>query len=460
MNKKMIIAIVAVLGVVLAGTLGFTVVKGIVIKSDPINHLLYSASQNKYEAVDATMSGKLLIDETALSESMGYFSSDPVALSKFMSAMFNKVAFTGDVKWKMNLDSKDLYLKEAMSFNYGDKPLLKMGVSLYDEQLLAYSETFSDKTFILSKKDIFDMIYAESEVDLNALNMDKYIDVLNMEDDPLYKALMKDIKDYETILRDGLKSLKKVGKSDVVLSNGKTIKCDTLEMSLSMDEMTKLAIDVFNEAKADVELKALVKGKMIEVLNLMISSEDYILLKIDAAEITTAIEDIEANFDELWNGTFDEMIFAYQDAQYELSKTMSNASNYVIRFAIDSKYNIRKMDYATSIMGIGIEQSVVYNAFNEDVKIDEVLDPEKTVNIKQIAEDDVYASEVGMEMLDQGLTNIIEGEALTLIMDDLKTNAALLPEPENQSIMDMVNYFYENKASLKDMILGSMGLEY
>ncbi len=460
MNKKMIIAIVAVLGVVLAGTLGFTVVKGVMIKSDPINHLLYSASQNKYEAVDATMSGKLLIDETALSESMGYFSSDPVALSKFMSAMFNKVAFTGDVKWKMDLDSKELYLKEAMSLNYGDKPLLKMGVSLYDEQLLAYSETFSDKTFVMSKKDIFDMIYAESEVDLNALNMDKYIDILNMENDPLYKALMKDTKGYETILRDGLKSLKKVGKSDVVLSNGKTIKCDTLEMSLTMDEMTKLAIDVFNEAKADAELKALVKGKMIEVLNLMISSEDYILLKIDAAEITTAIEDIEANFDELWNGTFDEMIFAYQDAQYELSKTMSNASNYVIRFAIDSKYNIRKMDYATSVMGIGIEQSVVYNAFNEDVKIEEVLDPEKTVNIKQIAEDDVYASEVGMEMLDQGLTNIIEGEALTLIMDDLKTNAALLPEPENQSIMDMVNYFYENKASLKDMILGSMGLEY
>lgn len=460
MNKKMIIAIVAVLGVVLAGTLGFTVVKGVMIKSDPINHLLYSASQNKYEAVDATMSGKLLIDETALSESMGYFSSDPVALSKFMSAMFNKVAFTGDVKWKMDLDSKELYLKEAMSLNYGDKPLLKMGVSLYDEQLLAYSETFSDKTFVLSKKDIFDMIYAESEVDLNALNMDKYIDILNMENDPLYKALMKDTKGYETILRDGLKSLKKVGKSDVMLSDGKKIKCDTLEMSLTMDEMTKLAIDVFNEAKADAELKALVKGKMIEVFNLMISSEDYILLKIDAAEITTAIEDIETNFDELWNGTFDEMIFAYQDAQYELSKTMSNDSNYVIRFAIDSKYNIRKMDYATSVMGIGIEQSVVYNAFNEDVKIDEVLDPEKTVNIKQIAEDDVYASEVGMDMLDQGLTNIIEGEALTLIMDDLKTNAALLPEPENQSIMDMVNYFYENKASLKDMILGSMGLEY
>ncbi|HSN65930.1 MAG TPA: hypothetical protein VLS94_04790, partial [Fusibacter sp.] len=345
MNKKMIIAIVAVLGVVLAGTLGFTVVKGVMIKSDPINHLLYSAAQNKYEAVDATMSGKLLIDETALSESMGYFSSDPVALSKFMSAMFNKVAFTGDVKWKMDLDSKELYLKEAMSLNYGDKPLLKMGVSLYDEQLLAYSETFSDKTFVLSKKDIFDMIYAESEVDLNALNMDKYIDILNMENDPLYKALMKDTKGYETILRDGLKSLKKVGKSDVVLSDGKKIKCDTLEMSLTMDEMTKLAIDVFNEAKADAELKALVKGKMIEVLNLMISSEDYILLKIDAAEITTAIEDIETNFDELWNGTFDEMIFAYQDAQYELSKTMSNDSNYVIRFAIDSKYNIRKMDY-------------------------------------------------------------------------------------------------------------------
>lgn len=459
MNKKMIIAIVAVLGVVLAGTLGFTVVKGIVIKSDPINHLLYSAVQNKYEAVDATMSGKLLIDETVLSETMGAFSTDPVGLSKFMSSMFNKVAFTGDIKWKMDLDSKAFYLKEAMSLNYSDKPLLKMGVSLYDDQLLAYSETFSDKTFVLSKKDIFDMINAESEIDLNALDLDKYIDILNMENDPLYKALMKDNKGYEAILRDGLKSLKKTGKSEVVLSNGKTINCDTLEMSLTMDEMTKLAIDVFNEAKADIELKELVKGKMIEGLTLMIESEDYVLLKIEESEITTAIEDIKANFDELWNSTLDEMIFAYQDAQYELSKTMSNDSNYVIRFAIDSKYNLRKMDYATSVMGIGIEQSVTYNAFNEDVQIEEVLDPEKTISIKQIAEDEVFASEIGMEMLDQGLTNIIDGEALTMIMDDLKTNAALLPEAENQSIMDMVNYFYENKESLKDMILGSMGLE-
>jgi hypothetical protein len=460
MNKKMIIAIVAVLGVVLAGTFGFTVVKGIMIKSDPVNHLLYSASQNKYEAVDATMSGKLLIDETALAESMGYFSSDPAAMSKFMSAMFNKVAFTGDVKWKMDLDSKKLYLKEAMSLNYGDKPLLKMGVSIFDEQLLGYSETFSDNTFVLSKKDIFDMIYAESEVDLNALNLDKYIDILKMENDPLFKAFMKDTKVYESILRDNLKSLEKIGKTDVLLSNGKTIKCDTLELSLTMDEMTMLAIDIFNEAKADAELKALVKGKMIEVLNLLISSEDYILLKIELEEITTAIQDIETNFEELWNSTFDEMIFAYQDAQYELGKTMSNDSNYVIRFAIDSKYNLRKMDYSTSVMGIGMEQSITYNAFNEDVKIDEVLDPEKTVNIKQIIEDEVYASEIGMEMLDQGLTNIIEGEALGLIMDDLKTNSALLPEPENQSIMDMVNYFIENKATLKDMILGSMGLDY
>jgi len=359
----------------------------------------------------------------------------------------------------MDLDAKEFYLKESMSLNYSDKSLLKMGVSLYDDQLLVYSETFSDKTFVISKKDIFDMINTESQMDLNALNLDKYIDILNMEDDPLYKAFLKDNKGYETILRDGLKSLKKTGKSEVVLSNGKTINCDTLEMSLTMDEMTKLAIDVFNEAKSDIELKELVKEKMIEGLTLMIESEDYVLLKIDESEITTAIEDIKTNFDELWNNSLEEMIFAYQDAQYELGKTMSNDSNYVIRFAIDSKYNLRKMDYTTSVMGIGIEQSVTYNAFNEDVKIDEVLDPEKTVNIKQIVEDEVFASEIGMEMLDQGLTNIIDGEALTMIMDDLKTNAALLPEAENQSIMGMVNYFYENKESLKDMILGSMGIE-
>ncbi len=458
MNKKTIIAVVAVLGVLLAGTLGFTVVKGILIKSDPVNHLLYSAVHNKYEAVDASMSGKLRIDETALSESLGFFSSDPVALSKFLSVMLDKVAFTGEVKWKMDLDTKTLYLKEAMALNYGEKPLLKMGVSLFEEQLLAYSETLTDKTFVMSKKDIFDLINEGSDVDLNQLNLDKYIDILNMEKEPLYKAFMKDTKGYETIVREGLKSLKKTGKSEVTLSNGKTLNCDTLEMTLTMDEMTKLAIDGFNEAKTDVELKALVKGKMLEVLNLMITSGDAALLKIETAEITAAIEEIETNFEELWNSSLDEMIASYQDVQYELSQTMSNASNYVIRFAIDSKYNMRKMDYSTSIMGIGIEQSITYNAYNKDVKIDEVLNPEKTISVKQIAEDDAYASEIATEMLDLGLTNVIDSEALALIMDDLKVNASLLPDSENQSVMAMVNYFFENKDALKDMILNSMGL--
>lgn len=458
MNKKMMIIIVAVLGVVIAGTLGFTVVKGLVIKSDPVDHLLYSTVHNKYEAIDATMSGKFIIDETALSETMGYYSEDPVAFSKFLSTMFNKVAFTGDVKWKMDLEAKDFYLKNAMALNYGEKPLMKLGVSLYEDQLLAYSDTFTDKTFTMSKKDIFDMIYSESEIDLNAIDLDKYIDILNMKDDPLYKSFIKDNKGYEAIVREGLKSLKKTGKSEVTLSNGKSVKCDTLEMSLTMDEMTKLFIDVFNEAKADAELKALVKGKMIEALNLMLTSEDYLLLKMEKADVTTALEEIETGFEELWNSTFDEMIFAYQDMQYELSKTPTSNSTYNVRFAIDNKYNIRQIGYATSVMGIGFEQTVIYNAFNEDVKIEEVIDPEKTVSIKEITEDEGYASEIGMELLDNGLTNIIDSEALTMIMDDLKINAALLPESESQSIMDMVNYFYENKPLLKDMILGSMGL--
>jgi|GEM_PF-1568591 len=459
MNKKMTIAIAAVLGVIMVGTLGFTAVKGLIIKNDPVNHLLYSAVHSKYEAVDATMSGKLFIDEAALSETLGFFSQDPVALSKFVSTMFNNVAFTGDIKYKMDADANKYYLKEAMALNYADKPLIKMGMSLYEEQLLAYSETLSDKTFVLSKKELFDMINEQSEIDLNKLELNKYIALLNLENDPLFKALKKDTKGYEAIVRDGLKSLKKMDKTEVLLSNGQTVKCDTLEMTLTTDEMTKLFIDMFNEAKSDIELKALVKGKMVEILNLIMTSEDYLILKMDASDITDAITNIETNFEELWNGTLDEMIFAYQDAQYELSKTMPNDSNYVVRFAIDSKYTIRKMDYATTIMGIGIEQSITYNAYNDDVKIEEVLDPEKTVSIKQMAEDKAFATEIGKDVLDYGLTTIIDGEALAMIMDDLKVNASLLPEFENKTIMEMVDYFYENKASLKDMILDTMGLE-
>lgn len=458
MNKKSIIAIAIVLCVVIVGAVGFTVAKGIIIKSNPVNYLLYSATQNKHTAVDSTIKANFAIDETAMVDSLGYFSADPEAMAKFVSSLVNKLAISGHVVMKSDIEKNEFFLKEDLSLDYADKSMLNFGMGLTQEQLAIESKTLYNKSFTMSKAELFQLIKDESGIDLSALQFNKYIDLFKMEKDPLYKALVKNYKGYETILRDGLVNLEKGEKVNVTLSDGKTVKCDELKVSLTMDEMLKLYIDLLNEAKTDENLKALIKSKTIEVLNLVISSEDYILLQLEKADIEKAIEDIDTNFDTEWNKAMEEMVTTYQDAQYQLNQALVETGAYDIKVAIDGKYNIRQMSYSFDMMGFKMEQNIVYNAYDADVKTDALVAPQDSISIMSLVEDEALATELGYDIVDQGLTNVIEGEALNQLMTDLKANSEMLPADERDSILGIVDYFFENKDMLKDMILSNMGI--
>ena len=336
--------------------------------------------------------------------------------------------------------------------------MIDFGIGLTQEQIAIESKTFYDKSFTMSKAELFQMIKDESGVDLSELHFNKYIDLFDMEKDPLFKALVKDYKGYETILRDALVNLEKGDKVSVLLTNGKEIKCDELQVSMTMDELLKLYVDLLSEAKTDENLKALLKSKTIEVLNLVISSEDYKILQIEKSEVEAAIVEIDTNFDTEWNKAMDEMIATYQDAQYQLSQSMVDIGTYNIKVAIDSKYNIRQLSYAMDMMGFNMVQTVTYNAYDNDVVTKALSLPENSISIIDMIEDEGLASEIGNDMVDQGLTNIIEGEALNQLMSDLKTNSEILPADERDGILSLVDYFFENKDLLKDMILSNTGL--
>lgn len=456
MNKKMLIAIAIAVAVIVVGAVGFTVVKGIVIKSNPVNYLLYSATHNQYEAVDMSFTGAINIEEEALSSMLSFYSTDPDAMAKFVTAMVDGVTIDGGVKWKMNKGDKKLFFSEEASINYADKPLFTFGASLNEEQLTLGSETLLDKSFVVSKNDLFDYIKSETEVDLNQVNFDKYIDLLDMEKDPLYKAFKKDIENYVDIAKTGLESLEKGERKDVLLANGKSVKCDVLTLSIKYDEMLKLYIDLMTEAKSDEELKALFKGKMIEALNLVISSEDYILLNVESSDVTAAIEELETNFDTMWTSALDEAIFMYQELLGSSATIVTEPMLY--SFAIDSKYNLRQVVTSANTMGIGIEQTMTYNAYGDEVKTEALFGAAETVQIMELINDPDLATQVGTDALDQGLTNIIESEALSLLMTDLEEKSSVLPTEEQQAIVEMVKYFFENQDMLKDMIIDGMGL--
>ncbi len=457
MNKKALIAIIVVVGVLAAGTLGFTVVKDILIKRDPVNHLLYSMTKSSYEAVDASYSGTIGVEKDMLTESFTYFVDEPEAMAEFVSSLISEVTFSGDIVMKADVKSKEMFLLETVNINYSDEPLLMMGMSIDGEQMAISSETLYDKSFVMSKQDLFDMIKEEGDIDLNEVDFDKYIDVFDMEKDPLFKKFIKESKAYEEIFREALEDLEKEGDTTVTLRDGKEVKCDVLAMEISIDDMYDIYLDLAEEARDDKHLKVLVEAKVLEMLNLFLESEDYVVFGVAKEDVEQMIQDVEADFDTYWEDSLDEFISSFEMVQSDLAYTMGTDFTYDVEVAIDSKYRIRQVIASTDMMGITMEQKVVYNAFGDDVKTKDLALADESVNIVDLIEDPVKAEEIGLDVVDQALTNIIEGEALSKLMADLETKSEVLSETNRQSILDLVDYFFSNKDMLKDMILNSTG---
>ena len=458
MNKKQLIAIAVVVGVIATGLIGFTVIKNIMIKGDPFNHLFYSMTQNQYDSVEARIEGNLEVDESMLQNSLAYFTADPEAMAKFVSSVLNEINVSGDIKMAYDLKAKSIFLSENIHLNYADKKMLSFGVGYDGEQMLLSSETFTDKMFHLTKQDTFDLIETYGGVDLSEIDFDKYIDVFDMENDPEYKAVLKNYKSYEEILREKLVGLQKGEPMQVTLADGKSVKCDTITLEMTIDEMTTLYIALLNEARFDDSVKALAKTKANELLTIMLESKDYEKLGMQEADLTTAIEELNNGFDDAWDKGIDEMIRTYQEMQYELQQASVEPFKYKFVVAIDSKYNFRMVEYSTNLMGVSMNQTIYYDRFDLASDLSLEVDPSKTISIKQMADDAAYAEETATALLEESVNRFMDGEALTYFMSDLEEKASALPEAEANAIVDMVKYFTENKEMIKDTLLDNLGL--
>lgn len=457
MNKKLIISLAVVLCVAIVGVFGFSIVKDILIKKDPVNYLLYSTTKTNHTAVDASFNGKFELDKAAMTSNMMMISADPEAMATFVTALVNNVTIDGKIVYKLDSKNAAFHLFESMDLNYAGKSLIDFAFGIDQEQMVIKSNTLYDKGFVMTKSELFDMINEEEGVDLNKIEIQKYIDALNLENDPNYKAFTKDIKGYENSIRAFLAGLEKGDSITVTLEDGSKVKCDTLKMTVTYDQIIDLYIDLMNEARNDDELKALVKSKAIELMNLVLSSGDYEVMGIDKTELETAITDFDTNFDTEWNTGLDEAMAMYQDMKVQMSTALVTDINYDITVAIDKDYQIRQMAYAMDMMGISMAQTVTFNAFDGDVVPETLATPENSVSILALSEDEDLAAKTGYDIMDQGLTNIIEGEALNTLMTDLKTYAEVLPADEKEGIVGLAEYFFENKDMLKSLIMMNLG---
>ena len=454
MNKKSIIAIAVVVVCILAGGIGYPMVKNYMIKKDPVNYLLYASTQNKSDAVDASMTGSFSMDDESLSQMTAYMSSDPEAMSSFVKGLVEELNFNGRIKFGTDLDNKKINFYENVGIQYGQNKLLSLELGYIDEQLFYRMPEVYNKAFVLSKSELFDLIKEEQDIDLSQISWDKYLDLLELKDDADYQAILKDKSKYEEILRLFLADLKANGKTDVTLDDGTVLKCDVLETDINFDQMVDLYIQLFKTVKEDQNIKTLVKKKALEALNIVLETEDYKLMMLEESDVKDAIESVDTDFDANWNDMLDELIKTYEDIQADPTLTQSMDINYHMAFAIDKKYNVRQYKLKADANGVLIDETVTYNAYGSDVKFDETFSADEKVAVKDMILDPDYTEEIRKDVIKNGLSTFLSSEAFTTTVKDIKEKAAVLPEEESQQIIESLDYVLDNQEMIINMLVG------
>ena len=452
MDKKKWIIAGGVVSVIILGAIAFGFVKEFVIKKDPINHLFYSMMKTDYSAIEGHYDSQIRVNPEVLSDNLLLFASNPDAMAEFITAVLDELHISGKMVNIFDFEKNDWHYQQSMSINYAEGVLLALDMVADERGLVVNSPMISDKSMVLSKDAFFNLMKNETGKDFSQVDFNKYFKTLNFEKDPLFKTFLKDYKGYEEILRERLSMLEKGPALTVTLSDGETVNCDTLILEMRYAEIIDLYNALLTEAKYDLELKAFVKGKILENMTLFLNSEDYKLLDLEEAEVVSTIESIEADFDETWEMAIQEMLEVYSQVQ-------DMEMQYRMTFAIDSKYRLRQIQTASEIMGIVAEQTMTYDNFRAKSSENGALnDISAHYDIAKMIEDEIYAQETASELISGGLDHILGSEAVTNMMNDISQKSDLLPPNEAQTVKDGIKYFFDNRDAWKDSLMEGLEL--
>jgi hypothetical protein len=193
-------------------------------------------------------------------------------------------------------------------------------------------------------------------------------------------------------------------------------------------------------------------------LTLLKESGDYKLMNIDASDVDSAMDELSNNFDSGWETAIDELARTYQEMQYELQRTQVEPFRYKMLVAIDPKFNIRMVEYSTNMMGIAVNQTMYYDRFNAKINDGLVFDESKMISIKKMIDDESYAKDTASTLIEESINTFMDSASLEFFMTDVKAKASVLPAQEATAIVEMVQYFIDNKEMIKSMLLENMGM--
>lgn len=460
MNKKMMIVIIviAVLGV--GGIAGYPMIKQALIRSNPVNHILYSGIQtNKETAVDTTLELTFDLDEKKmLDEGMFAESGNPAASAKFVNTILNRVSIQYDILSKMDYQADDLQMAIDLSLLYKDIPALEFGANVKPWKASITAPQMVNGPLHLDIQEMLDA--SESELQLKDVDLSAYLKAL-YEQDAAYNSVMDNTKEYEPVLRNLLKGkVEKLGKSTVTVDvNGVTSQVPVVQykLNLSMDDVYGMYVELIKVAKTDENVKALVLDRVNKIEALVMANEDYAMFGLNKEEVTLRFSEMKIEITDNWASALDGIAKAIMDQRTEI-KTMGVQQNMDgVLLSIDDENIMRQMSINILTEGFMMNETITYNAFGDDVVMPEIPSGDKVRDF-DIANDDIKMTTLKGEVATNLSTKVLGGEAVNALLSDIKTDVEVLPEDEREG---MIEKFEESVGQMQMMLpfmLSGMGM--
>lgn len=460
MNKKVLIGILAVV-VIVTGVVGYSMMNKDVIK-DPVKHIMAGAwNTNTQSNINADIAVKVQLDEKIAVEQNIFeqYTSDSAAMAKYANTLLDKLALMYKVNVISN-DNEDLFKMDA-------------GIGLYYNKKAILDGTFYAKPWeigfvmpkLTEKTLSFDLeqVLQDEGIDfpIKDINLKEYLDVLSKKDD-LYNEVAKNSETYSDVIYNYLQG--KVEKLDNdtitvdVYGKEKNVKVTKYKVNVEILDIYDVYAKLIEVAKDDEAVKALVKARINDLEKLVLENKDYEKFDITESQFKEGMKGIENSIDTEWDKALEELLKELKEISMlpknneELEKMSSD-----IIVSIDNDNMMRQVEVDMQVEMVKIKEIFTINAFGEDVKVDIKDDPNNKINIMDLENNESLTQELTNEVI-KNLGEILGGEAIEEIVNDIKEESKILPKEESDTIINSVDMYFAQMKLMLPFMLQGMGM--
>lgn len=422
-------------------------------------------------------------DTASENEFLSNITDDSQSMVKFMNSMLDK----SEIKYGMNLVTKEnnentFKTDFHMGLYYDNADIISGIVNFEPWQVNMWVPQLFSKAFVYDVKEDLGQNFEfqkYSSIDYSKyvqfiLQKLKYFENIKDSSNKYRKLFVEYFNDKVKKLEDDTVTVIQGGKN-------KEIPVTRYKVAFDVNDAYDINVKLLQLAKKDESFKKYVIEVLTDFKDLVIEEKDCEKFDIDESDFKDTLEEEISKINTDWKKYIDNSIKQIESAKDQTNDSLNASSDMINKiykdmiFFIDNDKNIRKIEIKLdidkinevqkdlynsqienqntdikldtvqdSIKGLNICFSFIFNAYDDDVKIN-IPNSENKINVVDLIDDRDLQSGL-IDELGTNLGSLLSSDVVENLLKDIKENAKILPEDEsNKIINDLDNQFNQFK---------------